>query len=107
MAHAFTPPPRRPLTRLPPFQYLLLSLFALLVLQPYMLHGRMGYLLFFASECALLVTGVLAVTKLFDRCQYSGTTPGYVRRTPPTMVPNLSSGGAAIAMPTQRRSPDF
>ena len=60
MAHAFTPQPPRPRTRLPPFQYLLLSLFAFLVLQPYMLHGRMGYLLFFASEGALLVTGVLA-----------------------------------------------
>jgi hypothetical protein len=60
MAHASTPPPRRPLTRLPPFQYLLLSLVAFLVFQPYMLHGRMGYLLFFASEGALLVTGVLA-----------------------------------------------
>src|SRR5882762_436847 len=61
MAPAFTPPSPRPLTRLPPFQYLLLSLCAFLVLQPYMLHGRMGYLLFFASEGALLVTGVLAV----------------------------------------------
>jgi len=60
MAPAFTPQPPRPLTRLPPFQYLLLSLFAFLVLQPYMLHGRMGYLLFVASEGALLVTGVLA-----------------------------------------------
>ena len=60
MAPAFTPQPPRPLTRLPSFQYLLLSLFAFLVLQPYMLHGRMGYLLFVASEGALLVTGVLA-----------------------------------------------
>jgi len=31
-------------------------------LQPYMLHGRMGHLLFFASEGALLVTGVLAAS---------------------------------------------
>src|SRR3954452_14908994 len=60
MAPAFMPPSPRPLTRLPPFQYLLLSLCAFLVLQPYMLHGRMGYLLFFASEGALLVTGDLA-----------------------------------------------
>ena len=60
MAPACTPQPPRRLPRLPPFQYLLLSLFAFLVLQPYMLHGRMGYLLFFASEGALLVTGVLA-----------------------------------------------
>ena len=30
MAPAFTPQPPRPLTRLPPFQYLLLSLFAFL-----------------------------------------------------------------------------
>ena len=58
----FTPQPPRPFTRLPPFQYLLLSLCAFLVLQPYMLHGRMGYLLFFASECVLLVTGVLAAS---------------------------------------------
>src|SRR6266446_5845999 len=62
MAPAFTPQPPRPFTRLPPFQYLLLSLFAFLVLQPYMLHGRMGYLLFVASECALLVTGGLAAS---------------------------------------------
>ena len=62
MAHAFMLPPRRPLTRLPPFQYLLLSLFAFMVLQPYMVHGRMGYLLFVASEGALLVTGVLAAS---------------------------------------------
>src|ERR671927_66046 len=67
MAHTFTPPPRRPLTRLPPFQSLLLSLFAFMVLQPYMLHGRMGYLLFFASEGALLVTGVLAA-RVVPRC---------------------------------------
>src|SRR5437660_2924275 len=62
MTHAFTPPARRHLTRLPPFQYLLLSLFAFMVLQPYMLHGRLGYLLFFASECVLLVTGGLAAS---------------------------------------------
>ena len=62
MAHASTPPPRRYLTRLPPFQYLLLSLVAFMVLQPYMLHGRMGYPLFFASEGALLVTGVMAAS---------------------------------------------
>ena len=57
MAQALPPPLRRHLTRVPPFQYLLLSLVAFMVLQPYMLHGRMGYLLFFASEGALLVTG--------------------------------------------------
>ena len=62
MAHAFTSPPRRPLTRLPPFQYLLLSLVAFMVLQPYMLHGRMGSLLFATSEGALLVTGGLAAS---------------------------------------------
>ena len=62
MAPACTPPPPRPFPRLPPFQYLLLSLFAFLVLQPYMLYGRMGYLLFFASEGALLVTGGLAAS---------------------------------------------
>ena len=62
MAHACPPPPRRPLTRLPPFQYLLLSLCVFMVLQPYMLHGRMGYPLFFASEGALLVTGGLAAS---------------------------------------------
>jgi voltage-gated potassium channel len=62
MAPAFTPQPPRPFIRLPPFQYLLLSLFAFLVLQPYMLHGRMVYLLFVASECALLVTGGLAAS---------------------------------------------
>jgi hypothetical protein len=62
MAHAFTPPLRRHLTRVPPFQYLLLSLVAFMGLQPYMLHGHMGHLLFFASEGALLVTGVLAAS---------------------------------------------
>lgn len=60
MAHALTPPLRRYRTPVPSFQYLLLSLITFMVFQPYMLHGRMGYLLFFASECALLVTGVLA-----------------------------------------------
>lgn len=62
MAQALPLPLRRHLTRVPPFQYLLLSLVAFMVLQPYMLHGRMGYLLFFASEGALLVTGVLAAS---------------------------------------------
>src|SRR5262245_37574713 len=62
MAHALTPQLRQHLTRVPPFQYLLLSLVAFIVLQPYMLHGRMGALLFVASESALLVTGVLAAS---------------------------------------------
>jgi voltage-gated potassium channel len=62
MAHALTPPLRRYRTRVPSFQYLLLSLVTFMVFQPYMLHGRMGYLLFFASEGALLVTGVLAAS---------------------------------------------
>ena len=60
MTHADTPPFRRHLTHVPPFQYLLLALVAFMVLQPYILHGRMGYLLFAASEGALLVTGGLA-----------------------------------------------
>ena len=50
MAHAGTPPLHRPLAPVPPFQYLLLSLVVFIVLQPYMLHGRMGSLLFAASE---------------------------------------------------------
>src|SRR5262245_53922139 len=54
MAHALTPPLRRYRTRVPSFQYLLLSLVTFMVFQPYMLHGRMGYLLFIASEGALL-----------------------------------------------------
>src|SRR5262245_28145873 len=62
MAHALTPLLRQHLTRVPWFQYLLLSLVAFMVLQPYMLHGHMGYLLFVASEGALLVTAVLAAS---------------------------------------------
>jgi Ion channel len=62
MAHAGTPPRRRHLTPVPPFQYLLLSLVVFMVLQPYMLHGRMGSLLFATSEGALLVTGGLAAS---------------------------------------------
>jgi Ion channel len=62
MAQALPPPLRRHLTRVPPFQYLLLSLVAFMVLQPYMLQGRMRYPLFFASEGALLVTGALAAS---------------------------------------------
>jgi hypothetical protein len=46
----------------PPFQYLLLSLVAFMVLLPYMQHGRMGSLLFFTNEGALLVTGTLAAS---------------------------------------------
>ena len=57
MAHAGTPPRRRRLAHGPPFHYLLLSLIVFMVLQPYMLHGRMGSLLFAASEGALLMTG--------------------------------------------------
>jgi hypothetical protein len=62
MAQAGTPPRRRHLTHVPPFQYLLLSLVVFMVLQPYMLYGRMGSLLFAASEGALLVTGGLAAS---------------------------------------------
>jgi hypothetical protein len=62
MAHAGMPSRRRHLTHAPPFQYLLLSLVVFMVLQPYMLHGRMGPLLFAASEGALLVTGGLAAS---------------------------------------------
>ena len=60
MAHAGTPPRRRRLAHGPPFHYLLLSLIVFMVLQPYMLHGRMGSFLFAASEGALLMTGGLA-----------------------------------------------
>ena len=59
MAHAGTPPRRRHLTPVPPFQYLLLSLVVFMVLQPYMLHGRMGSLLFATSEGALPCATVL------------------------------------------------
>jgi len=62
MAQAGTPPRRRHLAHVPPFQYLLLSLIVFMVLQPYMLHGRMGSLLFAASEGALLVTGGVAAS---------------------------------------------
>jgi hypothetical protein len=62
MAPTGTPPLHQHLAPVPPFQYLLLSLVVFMVLQPYMLHGRMGSLLFAASEGALLVTGGLAAS---------------------------------------------
>jgi hypothetical protein len=62
MAHAGPPLFHRHLAPVPPFQYLLLSLVVFMVLQPYMLHSRMGSLLFAASEGALLVTGGLAAS---------------------------------------------
>ena len=66
MAQAGTPPRRRQRADVPPFHYLLLSLVVFLVLQPYMLYGRMGSLLFAASEGALLVTGGLAARLVTD-----------------------------------------
>jgi ion channel len=51
---------RRHLPRLPPFQYLLLSLLALMLLLPFVPQSPAGVAIFLTGVCAVLVTGVLA-----------------------------------------------
>jgi Ion channel len=55
-----TSPRHRHLPHLPPFQYLLLSLLALMLLLPFVPQSRAGVAVFLTSVCAVLVTGVMA-----------------------------------------------
>ena len=60
MTPARKSPQRRHLPHLPPFQYLLLSLLALMVLLQFVPQNPAGVAIFLTGVCAVLVTGVVA-----------------------------------------------